>query len=418
MKKHWFYTLLFLASLLSSLMAQEIHTSLRPKTDPRHAVFGSPIPAEWEFQLSTLKDDGESVASFNFYRKDQRNKTLFLRVMNNGLNNRSEFRVRQLTGGAVLFPYKDDDRFQVDLGGTYDALNDTNLIDKIFFSRVTFRPKPYLWFRVGYEFFDGYVPGHPAIYQNYNLNSGYFVGKIDIGNLSLSGLVGNGKVEEDNFSRYGFGAMLTGPLNTYFFGGYIAASLTEENTRTLGFGRWAPFRPDGLPACFFIWKHKENYDFNLGGVLWGKKNIFVRPAALGMTQGIFISSAALRENADLRRGQLMTITDEYRNADLSVFYVYLNKGIEMSPGKISHVGFRAVQLFYIFSRLKFRPVAGVFYNEETEPSFNPISHSFFDSTTNYWSYQFGVTLFDKFILNSICTPEKAEWIVALSYLYR
>jgi len=114
----------------------------------------------------------------------------------------------------------------------------------------------------------------------------------------------------------------------------------------------------------------------------------------------------------------MTITDEYRNADMSLFYVYMNKGIEMTPGTISHVGFRAVQLFYVFSKIKFSPVLGVFYNEETEPAFDPMTHSFSDKTINFWSFQTGASFFNKFILNSIYTPDKSEWIVALSYLYR
>jgi len=137
-----------------------------------------------------------------------------------------------------------------------------------------------------------------------------------------------------------------------------------------------------------------------------------------MTQGIFISSAALRENTNLRRGQLMTITDDYRNADISLFYVYLNKGIEVMPGTISHVGFRAVQLFYVFNKVKFSPVLGVFYNEETEPAFDPMTHSFFDKTNDFWSFQFGITMLNRFILNSIYTPDKSEWTMALSFLYK
>ena len=418
MKTRLLLTLVILSLLISFSFGQGVHSHRQRNTDPRHSVFGPPCAPEWEFQLSSLEDDGEPVSSFNFYRKDHRNKTLFLKLMDNGLNNRSEFRVRQLSGGALLFPYKNDDRFQIDVGGTYDVLKDTSLTNKILFSRVTFRPKRYLWFRLGYESFNGFIPGYPAPFQEYNMSSGYFVGKLAFRGLSFSGLIGNAKNDDVTNTRYGFGTTVNGPLNTFLFGGYIRSSISEENTRTLAFGRWAPFRPDGLPSGFFFWKHKENYDFNLSGILWGKKNLFVRPAALGMTQGIFISSAALRENSDLRRGQLMTITDDYRNADISLFYVYLNKGIEVMPGAISHVGFRAVQLFYFISDIKFSPVLGVFYNEETEPAFDPMAHSFYDKTINFWSLQFGVTLFDRFILNSIYTPDKSEWTMALSFLYR
>ena len=46
-------------------------------------------------------------------------------------------------------------------------------------------------------------------------------------------------------------------------------------------------------------------------------------AALGMAQGIFLSNLGLRANSNLRRRQLMTITDENRNADASIFFVAL-----------------------------------------------------------------------------------------------
>ena len=76
----------------------------------------------------------------------------------------------------------------------------------------------------------------------------------------------------------------------------------------------------------------------------------------------------MRENSELRQGKLMSITDDYRNSDITLFYVYLSQGIEMMPGNVSHIGFRAIQLFKIFSGVKLsvfsKPVIGLFYNEE------------------------------------------------------
>jgi len=399
------------------------HHHQRP-VDPRYSVFGSPRPAVWEFQASAIKDDGESVSSFNFYRKNQRNKTIFLRVMDNGLNIRRQYRIKQLTGGAILFPYKDDDRLQLDLGGVYDALEDTSLTNKTFFSRITFRPKPFLWFRVGYESFGGFTisDGHIVSYPKGNSSSRYIAGRVNVHKFSVLGVTGAGKIDDVSNTRYGAGGLFKGPYNTYMFGGWIKSTESLEDVRTLAAGRWAPFRPDNLPSGFFIWKHRDSYDFQLGGIFWGGENMFVRPAAIGMTQGIFISSMALRENTQLRQAQLMSITDDYRNANFSVFYVYLNQGVEMMPNQINHVGFRVIQLYHIFNDIKLsfisKPVTAIFYNEETEPKFSTKTYSLVDETNKFWSYQIGVTLFDRFVFNVIQVPSKSDWTIALSYICR
>ncbi|MDP3683830.1 MAG: hypothetical protein Q8S01_07840, partial [Ignavibacteria bacterium] len=83
-----------------------------------------------------MKEEGQNISSFNFYKKDQRNKTLFFKIANNNLNNRNELRVKEITGGAILFPVNDDDRLQLDLGGTYDVIKDTSLPGKAFYSRI------------------------------------------------------------------------------------------------------------------------------------------------------------------------------------------------------------------------------------------------------------------------------------------
>ncbi|MDP2365450.1 MAG: hypothetical protein Q8M94_16980, partial [Ignavibacteria bacterium] len=51
--------------------------------DPRYSVFGPPQPANWKFQLSHRNSDNEGTSSFNFYRKDQRDKTIFFSIINN-----------------------------------------------------------------------------------------------------------------------------------------------------------------------------------------------------------------------------------------------------------------------------------------------------------------------------------------------
>jgi len=408
-------------SFCSTSIAQSEHTHSNPMEDLSHSVFGPPMLATWEFQLSSMKEDGENISSFNFYKKDQRNKTLFFKIANNGLNNRSELRVKEITGGAILFPFNDDDRYQLDLGGTYDVIKNTELSGKAFFSRMTLRPEKNLWFRIGSEYFDGYTVGHPTPYNRIILNSNYFAGKFVINSFSLLGLFGKGKIDNVMNTRYGAAGIIEGPFNTFLVAGYIKSTQQKENVRTLAIGRWAPFRPDGLPSSIFIWKHKESYDFQLGGLFWGKKNLFVRPAAIGMSQGMFISSTALRENSELRQGQLMSITDDYRNADVTLFYVYLDQAIPMGGASSNHVGFRAVELFKVFDETSFsilsQPVVGLFYNEETNPEYNPITHTFADKKISYLSFQAGITFFNSFILNAINVPKKSEWTIALSFVY-
>lgn len=413
MKKRNYFYLLILVFVSNTFPQNE-------KTDLRHSVFGPVRPSMWEFQLSLLKEKNENITSFNFYKKNQRNKTIFLKISNNGLNNRDEFRVKEITGGVILFPFNDDDRFQVDVGGTYDKIISSSLYDKSFFSRLTYRPMPELWLRIGSEYYDGYTSKSNS-FQNKILNSNYFAGKYSYNKFSLIGLIGTGKVDNNLSTRYGFAGIIEIPFNLFFLGGYIKNEETKENIKTIAVGRWTPFYQDGLPAAIFIWKYKENYDFQLGGLFWGKQNLFVRPAAIGMSQGIYISSLALRENSKLRQGQLMSITDDYRNSDITLFYIYLKQGIEMIPGKINYVGVKVIQLYKIFSEVNFafisKPVVGIFFNEETEPEFDIAAHKFIDKKKDYFSYQAGIAIQNNFIFNLIHSPKTSEWKIALSYIY-
>ncbi len=408
------YLLLFFT--IATPPAQSQHSADGENKDFQHTVFGPPRPASWEFQLARMNRGVENITAFNFYRKDQRNKTLFFKVSDNDLNNRNEFRVKEVTGGAVLFPINDDDRYQLELGGTYDVIHDTTLDEKALYSRLTYRPIRGLWFRFGSEYFDGYTAGHPSPYRNTTLNSNYFVGKVTVEMFSLVGLVGRGKINDVLNTRYGAAGIFEGPFNLFVLGGYIHSNEPKENVRTLAAGRGTPYRPDGLPSGIFIWKHRENYDFQLGGIFWGNSNIVVQPAVIGMSQGMFISSVALRENSELRQAQLMSITDDYRNSDITLFYVYLNQGIPMKPGTLNHVGFRAVQLFKIFDEVNLfhvsKPVVGIFYTEETTPN-----NFLVDFTSKYFSYHLGVTVVGNIIFNIVHVPKKEEWTTALSFMY-
>ena len=412
--------------------AKPSHSHQR-NTDPRYSVFGPPRPAEWKFQLgydNTRDGDYftnggkiEGASSFNFYRKDQRDKTLFFTIMNNAYDYINQYRVQRLSGGAILFPFNDDDRYQFDFGGVFDKIVDTTFYNKTAFSRFTWRPSSQLWARFGFEYYDGRHPVHGPggnPYSESSLSSYYMAAKYKLGFFSPVGVIGGGSIDGVSATRYGGGAMLDGPLGLFLFGGYINSSEEEENVRTLAAGRWAPFRPDGLPSAFFIWKHRDDYDFQLGGIFFGRRNRFVRPAAVGMVTGMFVSSITLRMNSQLRQRKLMTISDDFLNADYSVYYVHMNVKIPTGPSGIMNTGFTVIQFFKLFTDTEFwifkEPVVGLFYNEETNPVTNPITHQTVEETEKYWSFQVGSTIFETFMFNVISEPSRSGWIVAASYL--
>ncbi|MCF6270525.1 MAG: hypothetical protein L3J41_12495 [Melioribacteraceae bacterium] len=392
-------------------------------SDPRYSVFGPPKPAEWKFQLAYEYRKEEGVSAFTFYRKDQRNKTIFFTILDNAFDNINQYRVQRISGGASLFPINDDDRYQLDVGGIFDKIIDTTLYNNTLFSRFTWRPNRQLWMRVGFEYYDGYFLGQSGnIYGESSLSAYYFAAKYKMGFFSPVAVVGRGHLDEGVNNRFGGGAMLDGPFGLFLFGGYIKSTDETENTRTLALGRWAPFRPDGLPSAVFIWKHREDYDFQLGGIFFGRRNLFVRPAAVGMVTGMFVSNLTLRANTLLRQKKLMTITDDFQNSDFSVYYVHLNQKIAPT----SSVGFTVVQFFKLFTETEFwvfnEPVLGLFYNEETNPTvnYNPITHKmeFGDETEKYWSFQIGSKIFDSFMFNIISEPSRNGWIVSASYLLK
>lgn len=386
-------------------------------TDIRYSVFGPPQPAHWKFQLSHRNSDNEGASSLSFYRKDQRDKTLFLTILNNGLDNTNQYRVQQISGGAILFPFNDDDRYQFDLGGTFDKIKDTSLYNSTFFSRFTYRPNRELWMRVGFEYYDGHQLGHGRnLYGTSTLNSYYFAATYKFGFFAPVGVIGSGKADENINNRFGGGILLNGPLETYIFGGYIKSTDETEDTRTLAFGRWAPFSPDGLPSGFFVWKHKSDYDFQLGGIFFGRRNRFVQPAAVGMLTGMFISSITLRVNSLLRQRKLTMVADDYENSDYSLYYVHLNQKITPT----NNVGFTVLQFFKLFTDTKIwvfnDPVVGVFYNEETNPVFDSNTFTMVDKKENYFSYQISFKIINSFLIEAIHSPAKDDFTIAFSYL--
>lgn len=387
-------------------------------SDLRYSVFGPPSPAQWKFQLSFMNSKDQNISAFNFYKKNQRDKTLFLSIINNGLYNANQYRVKQISAGVVVFPFNDDDRYQFELGGTVDDIIDTSLYNTILFSRFTYRPLKELWLRFGFEYYNGYQAGHGVNpYINSDLKSYYISAKYSMGFLTPMAVLGSGRLEQKTNNSFGAGTFLSFPFNLYAFGGYIKSTDESENISTAAIGRWTPFRYDYLPSGFLIWKHKSDYDFLLGGIFFGNRNLFVQPAALGMVTGMFVSSVTLRVNSQLRQRKLLAISEDYESFDYSLFYVHLNQKINNNA---NNVGFTALQFYKLFSEVDFLifsdPVIGLFFTKEINPLFDVKTFKLVDNKENYISYQIGFKIFNDFLFEVIHYPSKRDYTVALSYL--
>ena len=64
--------------------------------------------------------------------------------MDNAYDYINLYRVQRLSGGAILYPFNDDDRYQFDFGGVFDKIADTTMYNKTAFSRFTWRPNKQL----------------------------------------------------------------------------------------------------------------------------------------------------------------------------------------------------------------------------------------------------------------------------------
>ena len=393
--------------------------SRHQNVDARYSVFGPPIEPQWKFQASLLTSGTERVSAFNFYKRNQRDKTIFFSVIENGLDNTLQYRVTQITGGLILFP-NDDDRYQFDIGGTYDDIKNTTNNNATIFSRFTYRPNSDLWMRAGFEYYNGYELGHGSVpFVGTKLSSYYAAAKYKLGFISPIAVLGSGKLDGKVNNMAGGGALITGPFNTYAFGGFIKNTEDQEDVRTLAVGKWSPFRPDGIPSGFLVWKHKSDYDFQLGGIFFGNRNLFVQPAAIGMLTGMYISSVTLRVNSQLRQRKLLAISEDYEYFDHSFFYVHLNQKINNGA---NNVGFSAFQFYKLFSNINLSvfsdPMIGLFYTEETNPEFDMKIFKLVDKKVNFFSYQIGFKIINSFLFEAIHYPSREDITIAISYLIR
>jgi hypothetical protein len=409
LKAYGIITLLLCALFINPLFSQESQSP--------YSVFGPPRPAEWEFQAATSQGNPDSFNEsswyrknfngFSWYRKNQRQKTHFMSLyqMEDGAD--SQLR---LSAGTVLFPYNDDDRVQLELGGSVSN-SETRVSEIDFMTRLTLRPLPWLWVRAGYEGLDNGDSETRKLDHRLDEQTQYFALKISSGSWQFTGAAGAQSEQESTARLLGGGVYKMIGQNYFVFAGRLLGFDADESVRTLAFGRWAPFRPDGKPSMVYIWKHKNNYDFQLGALFLGGSNLFVRPAALGMTQGVFLSNLGLTENSALRRRQLMAINDESRNSNLSVFYVTVDQDIELIPGQLNNHSVRAVKFFKLFPKFGqygfSTPIAGFFYNHETIPVI--------DFSDTYFSGQVGVYYKKRHLLNLIYRPDEHEWTLAYSF---
>ncbi len=259
----------------------------------------------------------------------------------------------QFIGGVVLFPYRNDDRFQLEMGGS--VVNPKRSpTQSNYFSRVTLRLEKWLWIRGGIEGLRESTGEDNSTIQTDKVVQ-YGAIKFALGAWQLMGATGRTGRDSGQTGLSGGALLRVLPGIFFVFGGLLRGGQTAETVRTIALGRWAPFRPNGQASLFYIWKHRKHYNFHLAGLFYGRSNLFVRPAALGMTQGIFLSDLGLRENSNLRRLQLMTITDESRSAEVSIYVVTLDQRIEIDPGQLNRIGFKTLMVFKLFPDSRFNP---------------------------------------------------------------
>ncbi len=402
--------------LMSSLSL--ITTASAQDQPSRFSVYGPPQPAVWEFQLAAEREPTDVIGGFNLYRKNQRQKTHFFSLHEARDDRGHATGELQFTGGLVLFPYRNDDRFQFELGGS--VINPKHSpIQSNYMGRVTLRPEKWLWIRGGVE---GLRDGTGEDNGSIQTDVQYGALKFALGSWQVTGASGRTGRDSGQPGLSGAALLRILPGNFFVFGGLLRGGPPAETVRTIALGRWAPFRPDGLAALFYIWKHRTHYDFHLAGLFYGRHNLFVRPAALGMTQGIFLSDLGIRENSNLRRRQLMTITDESRNADVSIFFVSLDQQIEMYPGQLSRIGFKTLMVFKLFPDSRFNgistPNLGLIWTAETSPVFDPANRSFDDQSRQTYSWQIGFYFRERHLISLIANLNGNEWIAAYSFFVR
>ncbi len=223
--------------LMSSLFL--ITTASAQDQPSRFSVFGPPQPAVWEFQLAAEREPTGVIRGFNLYRKNQRQKTHFFSLNEARDDHGRTSREMQFTGGVVLFPYRNDDRFQFEMGGS--VINPKHSpIQSNYVSRVTLRPEKWLWIRGGAE---GLRDGTGEDNSIIKTDVQYGAIKFALGSWQVTGATGSTGRDFGQTSLSGGALLRVLPGNFFVFGGLLRGGQAAETVRTIALGRLGTLPP-------------------------------------------------------------------------------------------------------------------------------------------------------------------------------
>ncbi len=257
--------------------------------------------------------------------------------------------------------------------------------------------------------FDRYVKayyGHEIVDKSTgdNQRSDFLSVRTNI-NSFLDVLAVTSNVEEDNKQRTHLG----GGMLFYFPGNfYTSLNLTRNSDKdqgdmtTISVGRYADYFGENFPTFFFTYRGDNQKGIYLGGLMIGGKQQFVKPAAVGIAEGFFSSSAALPDLKTLRRFEEFGVfSNDYEIAALVAFYTKFKTKI---PGTGLNAGAEELDIYwtpleeFLGLHLDFALV------EETSPNFREMK----DDKKQYYIIGLGLWPHKNIEVLGSYTPKKQE----------
>lgn len=193
--------------------------------------------------------------------------------------------------------------------GLYVTLRDKDLLNR------------YVKVRAGHEVSDRTSEENQSS-SFLNLRMNLISSLADIIDIDLMGVAS--RVTEDGNSRThsGLGVLTNFPGNFYASYGWTNNTNEEQgDMTTISVGRYAAFYGEKFPTFFLTYRGNNQKALYIGGLMIGGRQQFVKPAAYGITEGLFNSSVALPDLKNLRRfNEFAVFSNDYEIADLVAFY--------------------------------------------------------------------------------------------------
>jgi len=289
-------------------LAQE----MEEESNSRHFVYGPERPMEFEVRGSYKLGDGFDEASIVGLVENQRgiNYLISYKKRIGDIGDDKEI----FAFGTRLFPFGDMGEFKVVFEDNPESVN-----SGFYFTYRNFFDNRYLKLRFGHE----EVNPDSGDKKTANILS---VRTEVTKKFELNMLVSNDNRNHETDSHFGFGTTFYFPNNFYLSANLTTTSNSAEDpTKTISIGRFASYHNEKLPTGFLTYRGNGTKAFYLAGFMFGGKQQFVRPAAIGMSEGFFFGSAALSELRNLRgMNDFGVFTTEYEIAEYVLFATYLD----------------------------------------------------------------------------------------------